>query len=160
MPEDNAPPSVLATGAASNEKVTSRIQRRKGYGPRPTKRLRAASNDEKVTRLNAEPHPTKRLRAASNDEKVTRLNAEPTPYNLPLNPQPSTLERLVFYCRTTSASTAPCTSRRMCCLTHCVVAASNGDRETFLSPVCPLCGCLRSKGTYGCKVTRLNAKAS
>ena len=28
-------------------------------------------------------------------------------------------ERLVFYCRTTSASTAPCTSRRMCCLTHC-----------------------------------------
>jgi len=28
-------------------------------------------------------------------------------------------ERLVFYCRTTSASTAPCTSRRMCCPTHC-----------------------------------------
>ena len=27
--------------------------------------------------------------------------------------------RLVLYCRTTSASTAPCTSRRMCCLTHC-----------------------------------------
>ena len=24
-------------------------------------------------------------------------------------------QRLVFYCRTTSASTAPCTSRRMCC---------------------------------------------
>ena len=31
----------------------------------------------------------------------------------------SDLERLVFYCRTTSASTAPGTSRRMCCLTHC-----------------------------------------
>jgi len=29
------------------------------------------------------------------------------------------LQRLVFYCRTTSASTAPCTSRRMCCPTHC-----------------------------------------
>jgi len=29
------------------------------------------------------------------------------------------VERLVFYCRTTSASTAPCTSRSMCCLTHC-----------------------------------------
>ena len=28
-------------------------------------------------------------------------------------------ERLVFYCRTTSASTAPCTSRRTCCPTHC-----------------------------------------
>ena len=28
-------------------------------------------------------------------------------------------ERLVFYCRTTSASTAPCTSRRMCCPTLC-----------------------------------------
>ena len=28
-------------------------------------------------------------------------------------------QRLVFYCRATSASTAPCTSRRMCCLTHC-----------------------------------------
>ena len=27
--------------------------------------------------------------------------------------------RLVSYCRTTSASTAPCTSRRMCCPTHC-----------------------------------------
>ena len=29
------------------------------------------------------------------------------------------LQRLVSYCRTTSASTAPCTSRRRCCLTHC-----------------------------------------
>ena len=28
-------------------------------------------------------------------------------------------ERLVFHCRTTSASTAPCTSRRICCPTHC-----------------------------------------
>jgi len=28
-------------------------------------------------------------------------------------------DRLVFYCRTTSASTAPCTSRRMCSLMHC-----------------------------------------
>jgi len=28
-------------------------------------------------------------------------------------------ERLVFYCRTTSANTAPCTSRRMCCPAHC-----------------------------------------
>ena len=27
------------------------------------------------------------------------------------------VERLVFYCRRTSASTAPCTSRRMCCPT-------------------------------------------
>jgi len=32
-------------------------------------------------------------------------------------------ERSVIYCRTTSASTAPCTSRRMCGLTHC---ASHG----------------------------------
>ena len=31
----------------------------------------------------------------------------------------STLKKLVCYCRTTSASTAPCTSRRMCCPTHC-----------------------------------------
>jgi len=30
-------------------------------------------------------------------------------------------ERLVCYCRTTSASTAPYTSRRMCCPTHCVL---------------------------------------
>ena len=30
-------------------------------------------------------------------------------------------ERFVFYCRTTSASTAPCTSRRMCCPTHCAI---------------------------------------
>ena len=28
-------------------------------------------------------------------------------------------EILVFHCRTTSASTAPCKSRRMCCPTHC-----------------------------------------
>jgi len=28
-------------------------------------------------------------------------------------------ERLVCYCPKTSASTAPCTSRRMCCPTHC-----------------------------------------
>ena len=28
-------------------------------------------------------------------------------------------QRLVFHCRTTSASTAPCTSRRMCCTTRC-----------------------------------------
>ena len=28
-------------------------------------------------------------------------------------------ERLVFHCRTTSASTAPYTSRMMCCPTHC-----------------------------------------
>ena len=28
-------------------------------------------------------------------------------------------ERLVSYCQTASASTAPCTSRRMCCPTHC-----------------------------------------
>ena len=27
--------------------------------------------------------------------------------------------RLVFYCRTTRASTAPCASKRMCCPTHC-----------------------------------------
>ena len=26
---------------------------------------------------------------------------------------------MVFYCRSTSASTAPCTSRRMCCPAHC-----------------------------------------
>ena len=29
------------------------------------------------------------------------------------------LQRLVFHYRTTNASTAPCTSRRMCCLMHC-----------------------------------------
>ena len=29
------------------------------------------------------------------------------------------LKRLVLYCRTTSASTAPCTPRGMCCPTHC-----------------------------------------
>ena len=28
-------------------------------------------------------------------------------------------QRLVLYCRTTSANTAPCTSRRVCCPTHC-----------------------------------------
>jgi len=28
-------------------------------------------------------------------------------------------ERFVLHCRTTGASTAPCTSRRMCCPTHC-----------------------------------------
>jgi len=35
------------------------------------------------------------------------------------NPHTSQREGLVFYCRTTSASTAPCTSRSMCCPTHC-----------------------------------------
>ena len=29
------------------------------------------------------------------------------------------LQILVCYCRTTSASTEPCTSRKMCCPTHC-----------------------------------------
>ena len=29
--------------------------------------------------------------------------------------------RLVFHCRTTSASTAPCSSSRMCCPAHCAV---------------------------------------
>ena len=28
---------------------------------------------------------------------------------------------MVFYCRTISASTVSCTSRRMCCFTHCAV---------------------------------------
>ena len=31
----------------------------------------------------------------------------------------TTAERLVFHCQRTSASTAPCTSTRMCCNTHC-----------------------------------------
>ena len=30
-----------------------------------------------------------------------------------------TLKRLVSHCRTTSARSAPCTSRRVCCLTYC-----------------------------------------
>ena len=30
-----------------------------------------------------------------------------------------TPERLVVYCRTTSANTTPCTFRRICCPTHC-----------------------------------------
>jgi len=38
-----------------------------------------------------------------------------TPRLRPSQPQ----MRLVVYCRTTSTSTAPCTSRRMCCPTHC-----------------------------------------
>ena len=33
--------------------------------------------------------------------------------------RPQLLQRLMFYCRTTSASTAPCTSKRMCCPMHC-----------------------------------------
>jgi len=36
-------------------------------------------------------------------------------------------ERLVLYCRTTGASTAPCTFRRRCCPMHC---ASYGERES------------------------------
>ena len=32
---------------------------------------------------------------------------------------PQISEGLVIYCRTTSASTAPCTSRRTCCPAHC-----------------------------------------
>ena len=28
---------------------------------------------------------------------------------------------MVLYCQTTSASTAPCTSRRMCCPAHCAI---------------------------------------
>ena len=36
----------------------------------------------------------------------------------PHHPQ-GLIERLAFYCLTTSASTAPCTSRRMFCPTHC-----------------------------------------
>ena len=38
-------------------------------------------------------------------------------YLVPLEGYP--FQRLVFHCGTTSASTEPCTSRRMCCLTHC-----------------------------------------
>ena len=37
----------------------------------------------------------------------------------PPNPSVLRFKRLVFDCRTTSASTAPCTSRRVCCPTHC-----------------------------------------
>ena len=32
---------------------------------------------------------------------------------------PAPRNRLLFFCRTTSARTAPCTSRRMCCPMHC-----------------------------------------
>jgi len=39
------------------------------------------------------------------------------------------LQRLAFYCRTTSASTAPCTSSRMCCPTHC---------DSYFAPCQPL----------------------
>ena len=38
-------------------------------------------------------------------------------------------ERLVFYCRTTSASTAPCTSRRMCCPTYCASCCARVSRS-------------------------------
>ena len=47
--------------------------------------------------------------------------------SIPLKPHPP--EKLIFYCRTTSASTAPCTSRRMCCPTHCA---------TYCAPSQPL----------------------
>ena len=60
------------------------------------------------------------------------LNSEPEPWYLTgfrvpvwgfeLSVQasgPYSSKILVFSCRTTSASTAPCTPRRMCCLTHC-----------------------------------------
>jgi len=58
-------------------------------------------------------------------------------------------ERLVFHCRTTSASTASCTSRRLCCLTHCASycalyqplwRASSG-RIRCPPPTCPHCTC-------------------
>ena len=39
------------------------------------------------------------------------------------------VERLVFHCRTTSASTAPCTSRWMCCPVH---------RASYCGPYQPL----------------------
>ena len=38
----------------------------------------------------------------------------------------------MFHCRTSSASTAPCTSRRMCCPTHCAtVPRVSGSCEHF-----------------------------
>ena len=60
-----------------------------------------------------------------------RLGNATPPQGNPCCPQPplpqhqarsayfSDPQKLVFCCRTTSASTAPCTSRRMCCPTHC-----------------------------------------
>ena len=36
-----------------------------------------------------------------------------------VSPVEAVCKRLVFHCRTTSASTAPFASRRMCCPTHC-----------------------------------------
>ena len=36
----------------------------------------------------------------------------------PRHCQPRPVQRLEFFCRATSASTAPCTSKRMCCPTH------------------------------------------
>ena len=47
-----------------------------------------------------------------------------------LRPRDSlTLKRLVCYCQTTNVSTAPGTSRRMCCPTHCA---------TYCAPCQPL----------------------
>jgi hypothetical protein len=40
-------------------------------------------------------------------------------------------ERLVFQFRRTSASTAPCTSRRICCLTHCASHCVSRSCEHF-----------------------------
>jgi len=42
-----------------------------------------------------------------------------TPKSHPPPKSTASRGRLVFYCRTTGASTAPRTSRRMCCPTHC-----------------------------------------
>ena len=65
-------------------------------------------------------------------------------------------QRLVFHCRTTSASTAPCTSRRMCChpggcaalrivlvIVHCALRAFSG---WIRSPHPTVCITLQSSG--------------
>ena len=56
-----------------------------------------------------------RERAGRRGCSMTSMPAAAYPCHPPLQND----ERLVFCCRTTSASSAPCTSRRICCHMHC-----------------------------------------
>ena len=68
-------------------------------------------------RLKDSPH---RWRCRARREQPTRLSRH-SPGDWPRqgkNLALTVIQRLVFCCRTTSASTAPCASRRMCCPAH------------------------------------------
>ena len=140
-PSDRAPPPPCTLASTSPPVDASTLEK-----PRPT--FAAAASAAR----NLHPTPCT-LHPAPCTLHPTPCALHPTPYTL--HPTPCTLhhtpytlyptlhsrllhsrrsksllrQRLVFYCRTTSASTAPCTSRRMCCPTHCASYSARVSRS-------------------------------